>query len=760
MGKAVPRPRQCRICLFWGSLTHPDCEACRHWRRSHPDGVCGRCQKGSWVNRDGLCRSCLMGLRNDEPSPSPRPAARPSVQLQLILAAARGRKAMPLPIRQGDEREPLRDNPRLLPPVSRGQLTFFTMPRRISLDYADQLAARRWDDWDDVTGLVADVARERGVGDAWRRMIFRRLRIALAIRDADGHGRMPEEVLDDIPGSGVEGLAEVLGRAEMLQPRRRPRKGRWPIRSCEHCNCWGITAARCPSCRDWENQPTRYMRGRCRRCQRGSLPLSNGGLCRGCMIHIREHGRSELTSSDTQLQFALDGRPAFQLRSLSGRLGYRPDGHPMRARERERARRRRPKPSVSDHLVDPAQLELFTSPRDWARVGRLLAADLPALTPAAAALLDKYTEVSRQQARLRAPDPHLHRSSLRALRIMVSWLGAEAPFNERDIRQLAMLDGNITGQRVLWFLAERGLLIPDPEVDHDERRIEARLQELPDRIADELRCWVRVMRGEGRYKHPAVGFNRIRRRLRALDLVLDQWANQVISLREITEADCRAALEDRSAGRARYLHNALRGLFQALKQERAIFRDPMRGISLPAQVRLPASLPSDQLHGILDRAGDPLAKLVVALVAVHALYPGVAARIRMADVDLAEGRIILRQGWGQHRSLFLDPLTMDLVSEWLRERQQSWPTSQNPHLLVTSQTALDPNQPTVGKTFLQKIFSRAGATARKLRQDRILHEARLTSDPVHLMRLFGISDTTAVKYVSAAHPEKTGRGIR
>jgi hypothetical protein len=33
-----------------------------------------------------------------------------------------------------------------------------------------------------------------------------------------------------------------------------------------------------------------------------------------------------------------------------------------------------------------------------------------------------------------------------------------------------------------------------------------------------------------------------------------------------------------------------------------------------------------------------------------------------------------------------------------------------------------------------------------------LDEARHTADPVHLIRVFGISDTTALKYVHAAHP--------
>jgi hypothetical protein len=42
-----------------------------------------------------------------------------------------------------------------------------------------------------------------------------------------------------------------------------------------------------------------------------------------------------------------------------------------------------------------------------------------------------------------------------------------------------------------------------------------------------------------------------------------------------------------------------------------------------------------------------------------------------------------------------------------------------------------------------------------VRQDRILFEARQDADPLHLMRLFGLSDGAAMRYITAAHPERT-----
>ncbi|MCX5424654.1 hypothetical protein [Streptomyces sp. NBC_00078] len=43
------------------------------------------------------------------------------------------------------------------------------------------------------------------------------------------------------------------------------------------------------------------------------------------------------------------------------------------------------------------------------------------------------------------------------------------------------------------------------------------------------------------------------------------------------------------------------------------------------------------------------------------------------------------------------------------------------------------------------------------RQDRILNEAFDMGDPLKLMRLFGITEKTAMHYVGVAHPAKTAQ---
>lgn len=42
----------------------------------------------------------------------------------------------------------------------------------------------------------------------------------------------------------------------------------------------------------------------------------------------------------------------------------------------------------------------------------------------------------------------------------------------------------------------------------------------------------------------------------------------------------------------------------------------------------------------------------------------------------------------------------------------------------------------------------------------MLDEAFATGDPLKLMRLFGITERTAMRYVTAAHPERTAKQPR
>jgi hypothetical protein len=259
--------------------------------------------------------------------------------------------------------------------------------------------------------------------------------------------------------------------------------------------------------------------------------------------------------------------------------------------------------------VDPNQGTLVAMPRDWRRIDTQA---LPALTPAAERLLEAF----KQRSRAQAWDDGIRGEATRALHLLLAWLGAAAPIPEADIRSIPTARRWTSSRRVLRFLEEHDLVVPDParQVDVDQHAVEQRLQTLPDGIAGELRRWVQVLRGQGRRQHRPMGFSTIRKYVGYADPVVPAWATRVSSLREITPDDIRAVLRERQGNQARSVHVSLRSLFQALQQEQLVFGDPTRGIALIKVERLPAPLPSDRLRGLLDQADGAMARLAVGLL--------------------------------------------------------------------------------------------------------------------------------------------------
>jgi hypothetical protein len=759
---------QCRVCLGWGEKPQfADCTACSSWRHLHPDlAPCRRCGHDSNVNTDGLCRLCLLNIRLHDPEwVAHQSGGRPS-QLMLILPGDRLPTAQPLDRpqrgRAPDRTRPrslldqlriasaeLVDDPRICPPAILGQFLLFRMRRQLTDAHARRIKDRDLAGYDRLREAVIAMAAERGLSTAWWRGTCLMLRLALAVREADGGGHITKEALNDLPrfrNAAADVLRNAgLTRAGTLPPRPRGTRAAVPVspqRSCEHCDSWG-TRKFCDGCDSWRHPG--HPVGDCTRCGRKGIPLLDG-LCRACCLHIDQHGPETREQAWIQLWFGGDLAPRLALRS--GTLGYVVPHQKGRAWA---AARRPPTPPVSPHLAVPGQGMLFDARRDWSCIAVGSLDQLPSLTQAAKALLGEF----REHARAHGWDEEVRRQAARSLRIVLAWVGADAPIREADISGISADRPGTSARRMIQFLASRDLIIPDParEADPHEQAIESRFLGLPAGIAGELRRWVLVLRGEGRRPHQPMAFETIRKYLGYLYPVLTAWSGRVASLREITSDDIRHVLRQRPGQPAQDLASALRSLFRALKQERLVFRDPIRGISVASVVRLPVPIATDRLRGLIDRAGGPMAQLTVALVAVHGLGKLEVPRLLLADLDLPGGRLLVRRPLALH-TVYLDDLTRALAIAWLRERHRRWPVTANPHLLVSQQTAAMDTLPPVSLMVMNEISRPLGLAPSKLRQDRLLDEARHTADPVHLMRVFGISAATAMKYVYAAHPER------
>lgn len=127
------------------------------------------------------------------------------------------------------------------------------------------------------------------------------------------------------------------------------------------------------------------------------------------------------------------------------------------------------------------------------------------------------------------------------------------------------------------------------------------------------------------------------------------------------------------------------------------------------------------------------------------------------DLNLARGTLVIRRGL-RRNTLCLEELTHQITADWLDHRHRRWPASTNPRLVVSQISAL-PDHPAVSKTLLRDDLP-PGLTLVGLRHDRILNEAAETADPLRLMCLFDVNEKTAMRYVTAAHPERTGRPPR
>jgi hypothetical protein len=536
-----------------------------------------------------------------------------------------------------------------------------------------------------------------------------------------------------------------------------------PVGQCPVCLGWGEKRQQtvCGACAKWRRAfPGRHA---CRRCGHANH-VSRDGLCRSCLQILRTDDPkwvfNPVPGRPVQLGFLLPGVrlaravPLLLPANRKNKVAQETLDDVAPAKEKWRwLAQPQPAQPVSPHLIDPEQTVLFEARRDWSclTVGSL--DQLPALTPAAEALVEDL----KQHARARGWNKASLNNGAKTLRILLAWVGTDAPIHEADIRALTGRPGT-TIRRVLQFLDERGMVTPDPARQGTavQRTIHQRLQTLPEPIADELHRWVKVVRGEGRREHRELPFSTIRSYLNCFYPVLMAWTDHITSLREITHADIQAALDERPGITARNLLPALRSLFRALRQERVIFRDPTRGITLASIRRLPVPIPTDQLQGLLDRTGGPMAKLIVALIAIHGLGKKETTHLLVNDLDLSAGRLLVRRPAGPH-TVYFDQLTHTLAIGWLRERHHRWPLTTSTRLLVTAQTAADTTDPPIAHTVMDAIFQKLGLTPSKLRQDRILDEARHTADPVHLMRVFGLTAKPAMHYIQTAHPERRSK---
>ncbi|WP_433192170.1 hypothetical protein ACQP1G_25900 [Nocardia sp. CA-107356] len=262
--------------------------------------------------------------------------------------------------------------------------------------------------------------------------------------------------------------------------------------------------------------------------------------------------------------------------------------------------------------------------------------------------------------------------------------------------------------------------------------------------AADVRDWALVLQHGGPRSQPC-NINTVRKYVRAAHPMLGEWPTRYDHLRKVTTGDVTAVADGLHGHLRRRTLGALRSLTRLCKRNDIIFADPAARVRIGNRDQ-PIIIPlrGNQIDEATRSATTPAARIALALAAVHAARPEGIRTLRLDDIDLGNWRLTIGSVTRP-----LDELTHRLLIDWLDYRRKRWPGKANPHLIINKQTAsttraISDNPPSAP-------FRRRAATLEALRVDRQLDEALTHGpDPLHLAVVFGLDETTAIRYCAAA----------
>lgn len=500
--------------------------------------------------------------------------------------------------------------------------------------------------------------------------------------------------------------------------------------SCPTCLAWAVLyGGHCRACYDFRRH---HASGRCAVCGR-HVPLKKG-CCRLCWLQAALLAEDPFVVTEADLAKVTWHQLAFggMTRMRGPRSGVR-----QRARLRAEASSQ---PIDHTHLTprptDSGQLQLhLPGPErafDWA-----LHAEL------ANPVLIRVRGIADRLGQAHGWNTKLVAELDRALVILLSGHAEGERFRYSQLVDILCRYG-VSIDRVAEVLLQAELFIDD-RVPAFQIWLDGKLAELAPGIATDVRDWARTLQYGGPRSCPRK-IGTVRRYVRAIQPLLVDWSARYDHLREVTADDVAAVVKTLRGHRREQAVDGLRSLMRHCKKNGTIFANPAARIRLIKNDDDPVIIPlaPDQIDRAAQAATTPAARLTLALAAVHAARPETIRMLRLDDVDLGNRRLTIGAVTRP-----LDGLTHRLLLDWLTYRRQRWPNTANPHLIINKQTA-QTTRPVSGNA-LTDPFRRQAATLEALRVDRQLDEALAYGpDPLHLAVVFGLDETTAIRYSAAA----------
>ncbi|WP_224274269.1 hypothetical protein [Nocardioides lacusdianchii] len=544
------------------------------------------------------------------------------------------------------------------------------------------------------------------------------------------------------------------GLCVLCHPRSPQRAG-----SCKGCLAWGVYPRynwTCWPCRWWR---THYPEGTCDHCGRLAR-IGNSGACRLCVEQAQitqEAGRAlDYAGANQHSQQLFLANMLFK-RRVTPRLAPQPslrrgprarNANTTRVRTgdepwRSRYKNQLPYPAGTGFDDEASvQLALFDMAPDPEAVRRRALLEDSELTRYCAAVVDDHAERYGWSVRQR-------NDVIRSLRLLQTLReNPTAKIRASDVLQLPRYDGNIVS--TIDVLADAGLLIED-RPNRVEIYFAAKAANLPPQMREQLELWLNAMLQGSTQAPRQVPRDPQTARVQILGIVtvVNTWVEAgYTSFAQVTRADIEHALEPLNPGRRHAAELGLKSLFKTLKGRKLVFANPTRGIKTTTFTgTIPLALDPAVIRTELNHP-DPVVALAVALVAFHALTGKQLRAIKLTDI--VDGRLTIGD-----RVIPLAAPVLTRLTAWLDHRNQRWPNSLNPHLLVSRRTA--PRLVPVGHSYPWK-----GITLRPqaLREDRILHEIHATGGDVRrIYDLFGLNVDSATRYLKTIeHPDLANGG--
>jgi integrase len=330
----------------------------------------------------------------------------------------------------------------------------------------------------------------------------------------------------------------------------------------------------------------------------------------------------------------------------------------------------------------------------------------------------------------------------RALVMLLGDYTAGETIRFSDIHRALRERGN-SAEHAAHVLQQMGVL-DDDRTRAIDRWLDRKLDAIAPAIARHVHDWARTLIEGGPRAKPRHHKN-VRLYVAALRPVLLDWSIRHEHLREITRDAILDQIQPLCGPNRQATMKALRSLFRWAKANGVVFRNPTGGIKLRRVERpIPQPLTQAEITPTVHAATAPHARLAIALAAVHAARHGDIIAMQLSDVDLGNRRLTVA---GRTRPL--DDLTRRALGDWLLYRRRRWPNTANTHLLISKESALHLGP--VSHPWINRILRGLPATLERLRVDRHLDEAIISGgDPLHLAEIFGMDETTAIRYADAA----------